>query len=223
MIAEDILNILERTYMRHPGNILFLREFPLRSGVQKGRGRTQKIDALMIGVAAGYGHHRTAYEVKIDRKDYFREIAAPEKRRPAIDVSDQFYFATPEGLIAENEIPPECGLIEVADHGPCIIKNAPRRKAKDLDWPTTIDIARRAFQLGQQDWAKREPLDAWCEVSKLVDVTSEFEIDLDEQLETLRLLAQRMRQHGRLSEAKHVEISAKKLRQRAATYVDEQS
>lgn len=58
-----------------------------------------------------------AYEVKVSRADYLREVKDPEKRLFAELVSSEFYFATPVRLIRPHELPAGCGLIEVYEDG----------------------------------------------------------------------------------------------------------
>lgn len=54
-----------------------------------------------------------AIEIKIDPADFERELTDPDKRAPAMAVSNLFYFAAPHGLIDPDELPDGCGLIEV--------------------------------------------------------------------------------------------------------------
>jgi hypothetical protein len=58
------------------------------------------------------GNKRIAYEIKISRTDFLKEIKKPEKRKMALFYSNQYYFITPKGMLKPAEIPAECGLIE---------------------------------------------------------------------------------------------------------------
>lgn len=91
-----------------------------------------------------------AYEVKVSRSDFLREIAKPSKREPAMAVSNLFYFAAPRGLIAPSEIPEECGLVEV--HGPyaTVVVRAPRRPVAAPSWEFLACVGRAAFRLGHK-------------------------------------------------------------------------
>lgn len=61
--------------------------------------------------------NRTAFEIKVSRQDFKREIEQPSKRLGAMELSHRFYFATPVNLIAFEDLPEDCGLVEVDDHG----------------------------------------------------------------------------------------------------------
>jgi len=58
---------------------------------------------------------RTAYEVKISRSDFLRDIKKPHKHRNALLVSNEFYFVAPKGLLRAEEMPIYAGLLEVDD------------------------------------------------------------------------------------------------------------
>ncbi len=73
----------------------------------------QRVDGLAINCFKSKNYRRIAIEVKIDRGDFLREKANPDKRVGAMMISNQFYFAAPEGLIKEDELPEDCGLMEV--------------------------------------------------------------------------------------------------------------
>lgn len=92
-------------------------------------GKKNVIDGYAIhcwdtGVGNGYS---IAFEVKVDRYDFVRELADPSKRKFFIDHSNEYYFVAPKGLLKESEIPVECGLIEAYDNGLNTIKIAQQR------------------------------------------------------------------------------------------------
>ncbi len=84
-------------------------EFSLEPGYY-GEGR--RIDALAFNNYPSRGHKIVSYEVKISRADFLAELKEPEKRKSAVALVDEFYFACPKGLVKASEIPEECGLIE---------------------------------------------------------------------------------------------------------------
>jgi hypothetical protein len=114
--ADDILAAIRRLHPEDRGEWVVLDE-------------AWRIDALALQTWKGERpphYRRVAYEIKTSRADFHRELARPQKRQFAIDISHEFYFATPVGLLREDEkarrvhgpgivLPPECGLIEV-DH-----------------------------------------------------------------------------------------------------------
>lgn len=96
---------------------------------------------------SGAGYRRIAYEVKVSLADFKAEIARPEKRAHALEVSHQFYFATPVGLVAPGEVPDECGLVWVSERQafPTVVKRAPIREARPFTDREVAYLARYQF------------------------------------------------------------------------------
>lgn len=107
--------IMEALRYRHQGDMLFPE---LRGGAGYGGQSNRYIDAWAMCVTPSKGNPRTAYEIKTSRPDFLRELKKPAKRKAALLFSNQFYFATPTGIVKPEELPPEAGLIEVRDLGP---------------------------------------------------------------------------------------------------------
>src|SRR5689334_18068889 len=112
---------------------LVLDEFPLEGG-RRTTG-TPKIDVLAIKTlrsGRGLPLTREAYEIKTSRQDFQYELRHPEKRRKAYSVCDYYSFVVPEGLIEEDEVPPECGLIWVPSAVPVsLVVKMPRKLESD--------------------------------------------------------------------------------------------
>jgi hypothetical protein len=91
----------------------------------------QRIDGFAIARYESAKARRIAYEIKVSRGDFLAEMKDPDKRVAALRVSNEFYFVAPKGLIQPQEIPAECGLIEVDDQGRTRIRvKAPWRDAE---------------------------------------------------------------------------------------------
>lgn len=89
----------------------------MRVGTGFGAQAEGRIDAWAMPLWPSQANLRTAYEVKISRSDFAREVAQPRKRRMALHLSNCYYFATPPGLVRPEELPVEAGLVEVAENG----------------------------------------------------------------------------------------------------------
>lgn len=105
-----------------------------------------RIDFFAVNTSGGWPatptHRRIAYEVKVSRSDFSHEIARPEKRQQALDLSSEFYFACPEGLIREHEVPNECGLVYVGARRPVVVRRAPTRETRPFTDAEAIYLAR---------------------------------------------------------------------------------
>jgi len=140
--------ILKSLKERHPQNQwAFFRELRVGTGyrnVKKGLNPEQRLDAWAINLYPSKNFLRIAYEIKVSRGDFLREINNPQKREQALWLSNQFYFVAPVGLIKPEELPPETGLIEVVDEWQSKIKvAAPVREGGELSWQFLASIARR--------------------------------------------------------------------------------
>lgn len=116
----------------------------LKTGTGFGNGCQQELDAWAISCWSSAGEKsRITYEVKLSRSDYFRELKDPPKRKLGLMLSNFFYFVTPAGLVKPEELPPECGLIEVTDGKAKKTVIAPRRDSYPPPWTFLASICRR--------------------------------------------------------------------------------
>lgn len=73
----------------------------------------KSFDLFAFHPHASSGYARHVIEIKIHRDDYTKEMRDPSKRRMGLRWATHFWFAVPELLVKKEEVPPECGLIEV--------------------------------------------------------------------------------------------------------------
>jgi len=112
----------------------------------------QQIDAYALNCYPSENFRKIAYEIKVSRSDFMAEKMDPDKRIPAMEVSDYFYFAAPRGLIAPMEIPKDCGLLVVYETGQSeILKEAPRLEATRLDWRFVASLVRNVTRMQKKD------------------------------------------------------------------------
>lgn len=119
----------------------------MRIGTGYGKGLEQRIDAWAMHLWPSGGLMRIAYEVKVSRADFLAEVKSPKKRRAALLLSNFYFFATPKGLLRAEEIPIECGLIEIDTTsetlGHKIVVDAPFRDSMFPTWPFVAALMRR--------------------------------------------------------------------------------
>ncbi len=116
--------------------------FEMRSNTGYSIGEPQRIDAYHMEEIPTKMLRKTAYEIKVSRSDFLSEIRNPIKRRYALRVSNLFYFVTPPGVAKVDEIPQECGLVEVSGGEWKVVVPAPWREAMPPTWPLIVSIAR---------------------------------------------------------------------------------
>ena len=115
----DIHRVLRKRYP--PPEWVYLEEVRLGTGYTgfflKGYGKAvkaeQRIDGLALNCYESKRWKRISFEIKISRADFLKEVKDPDKRMAAQMVSNQFFFVVPEGLVKLDEVPDECGLLEV--------------------------------------------------------------------------------------------------------------
>jgi len=154
--SSDVLSALRQRYVPKYNfaapSWVFFEE--LRVGAGWGKQAEQRIDAWAMNCWPSK-REMIAFEVKVSRSDFLREIANPRKRRPALFYSNKFYFVAPEGLIKSDELPVECGLIEIDSEHKAVIKEAAIwRDCHAPSWSFLASIARRAALKEQNDGSR---------------------------------------------------------------------
>ena len=145
----DSYTIIKALREQYPTKVwATFQELRIGTGYANGRGHSdveQRIDFWAMCMYPSMGLERIAFEVKVSRSDFKREIAEPIKRRPALLNSNKFYFAAPLGLIKPDEVPTECGLVELDMEGKLHYTiRAPHRDTPPPNFSFLASLARRA-------------------------------------------------------------------------------
>lgn len=120
---------------------MFYKE--VRGGSGYGAMNEQAIDAYAI--CCWGAHLKVAYEVKVSKGDLRRELMDSDKRWMARSFSNEFYFATPPGLVKMSDIEPCEGLIEVSEDGTAnVIRAAKQRTSHSPRWDFVCSLLRSA-------------------------------------------------------------------------------
>lgn len=157
MNAHDVLKGLRKRHISQRGRLgdewAFFPELRVGTGYaayrdkKKGKNVEQRMDAWAMNLYPSKKYHRICYEIKVSRSDFMHEIKNPDKRKQGLELSNQFYFVTPPGLVKKEEIPLECGLIEVKEDGSSkVIVQAPMRECAPPPIHLVMSIMRRAME-----------------------------------------------------------------------------
>lgn len=188
--AEQVLAVLKR--VRHSdAQWIFLEE--LRLGTGFSRNSDQRMDAWAMHTYPSHGHHRVAYEVKVTRADFRQEIRTPSKRRHALLWSNVFYFVAPVGVVPREEVPPECGLLEVVGDDPETARllttiSAPVRDSMWPTWCFVASLARRMREANEAEQLRKQVEEA----SRLRQYHEDRIRDLELSLGALRGLVKQL-------------------------------
>lgn len=139
--AKTIIGLLEQRHRAADGWHLF-RELRNGTGFQR---QTRSIDALAMHLWPSKKFWRIAYEVKVNRGDWLRELAAPEKRADAADIAHEFYFVAPPGVIGDTELPEGTGLLVCTKAGDKLVKRVPARQREAPGLPEHMAVAMPAI------------------------------------------------------------------------------
>ncbi len=70
----------------------------------------------------------------MSRADFLCEVRRPLKRRIGMRYSNEFFFVAPDGLLSVEEIPVDCGLVEVGIAATEDAKENLRRRPVPFFW-----------------------------------------------------------------------------------------
>lgn len=88
-----------------------------------------------------------AYEIKVSRSDFLNEIKNAQKREQAMSLSNMFIFITTPGVAKSDEIPSDCGWIEISEGGKLFCKKtALYRKLGSLPTDFVAMLSRKSDQ-----------------------------------------------------------------------------
>lgn len=133
MTAERILGLLRE---RHSDSEWSFFEELATSGTKHER----YIDAFAMHLWASKKWRRIAYEIKVSRADLMKELdREPEKRVAAMELSNQFFYVVPTGLVEKKELPEGCGLIEAHKSG---LRTKAAAKYRNIGPPSHAFVAR---------------------------------------------------------------------------------
>jgi len=130
--ANDVLKALEIYY-----GVMGMVVVPEVSISYRGERRA---DVLVVGRG---NETAVAIEIKVTLQDFKHEIDNPDKRVLALELSSQYFFAAPKGMIRPDEIPDECGLMELDKGGMIhVTVPAPHRRPGQPTWRLLGAVAR---------------------------------------------------------------------------------
>jgi hypothetical protein len=177
--TQRLRALLSREYNQH------LRDTPrewalffeLRNATGGAAETTNYVDALALNLWKSKRFRRVAYEFKVSRADFLKELSKPEKRQWAWDISHEFWFVCAPGVAKKEEIPEGCGLLQANADGTKLTRLvvAKQRQPRDLRIEEIASMARRLTEAESMSSLR------WQLAGKELDAT-ELEQLLDEKL-----------------------------------------
>lgn len=155
----------------------------------------QRLDFFALHTWRSKGYRAVAYEIKVSRADFKRELEQPVKRIYAEKISHECFFVVPRGLVLADEIPDGWGLMVADAGGLKLLKHGTQRK--EVRWTPAFvaSMARRSA-----DPAPTMPKAAWKVEGR--EVTEAELIAIAEQ--TLKTTIESERQ-GLINQGRHLQ------------------
>jgi hypothetical protein len=116
--SAELIQLLRKKYKtdetangNHPA--ILLEQVANATGFSAGRW----IDAAVFEMWPMHGLTRRAFEVKVSRSDFLRELSQPEKYKWCLQYFHEFWYVAPKGVIEVEELPQGTGwLYPAGDH-----------------------------------------------------------------------------------------------------------
>lgn len=103
--SADIAAALRDRYSAPEWAVLF--EVPNATGGAAAR----RADAIAMSLWPSRGLEVHGFEIKVDRRDWLRELKAPQKAEEIARFCDRWWIAAVPGIVREGELPPGWGLL----------------------------------------------------------------------------------------------------------------
>lgn len=124
----------------------------------------RRADAIAMSLWPSRGLILRGFEIKTSRQDLKHEIKNPEKAETIADYCDEWYLATPKGLVkdVDLEVPQAWGLMEVGDNGKLkTAKKAVPTTAKPISrvmLAAILRASRKEIDNIQENYIRREDI-----------------------------------------------------------------
>ncbi len=151
--SGDIVKLLRAKYKTEKNGFnpaVILEQVPDGTGWMQSRW----IDAVVFQLWDSKGLTRSAFEIKVSRQDFIRELNNPAKHQWCLEYFHQFWFVGPKDIIQLEELPKYAGWMYPRGQQLCIGKNAPMNQKPKLDDKMLAGFMRAAYK-GTAEAVKR--------------------------------------------------------------------
>ena len=143
----------------------------VRNGTGFSRSVTRSADALAFSLWPSRGLELHGFELKVDRRDWQRELLEPAKAEELQRFCDRWWVVAPAEMVQPGELPPTWGLLNPNGRGGLTAAvEAPKLEAKPLDRLMLASLFRN-LKDGEEDRFRARADDLVAERAKLADHT----------------------------------------------------
>lgn len=143
--SEDLITLIRQRYSSRNSlynKCVVLEQVPDGTGMNQNRW----IDAAVFEMWPSKGLTRSAFEVKVSRSDFLRELDMPEKHKWCEDSFHYLYFVAPKEVIQLAELPKGIGWLYPRGDKLCVARHATRNPTPVLDDNLLAGFMRAAYK-----------------------------------------------------------------------------
>ena len=102
------------------------------------------------------------HEIKVSRADLLGDLKRPEKRQAYLELGGQCWYvlgrdAKDRPIADPDEVPPECGVMQVVGESIAVLRPAPKRQFNQLPFGVWMVLA-KATPVRELDWSEPDGL-----------------------------------------------------------------
>lgn len=109
-------------------------------------GGTRYADAVAVNLWQSRGHAVHGFEIKVSRGDWLRELKDPSKAEEIQRYCDYWTIVAPKGVVADGELPPTWGLLEMRVDRLMQVKAGPKLDAQPITRAFFASLMRRGHE-----------------------------------------------------------------------------
>lgn len=140
------------------------------------------IDAVVVSLWPSKGLHRMAFEIKVARSDFLRELERPAKNGWARSMFHQFWYIAPSSVVKEGELPDGVGWMKPHGSSLQIVRHARHNDEPEFDDMLLASLCRAARHSAEV--LKQDFKETWRQEDTSYQVALAYQKAVTEFLET---------------------------------------
>lgn len=109
-------------------------------------GGTRYADAVAVNLWQSRGHAVHGFEIKVSRGDWLRELKDPAKAEEIQRFCDYWTIVAPKGVVADGELPPTWGMLEMRADRLMQVRAGPKLDAQPVTRAFFASLMRRGHE-----------------------------------------------------------------------------
>jgi hypothetical protein len=131
-----------------------------------GGAAARRADAIAMGLWPSRGLEINGFEIKVDRRDWLRELKDPSKAEEIACFTDRWWIAATPGVVKPEELPAGWGLLLLRDSGLRMEREAPKREGVTMSRSFVASLLRAASKVSPAEQVVQAAVDAALRVER---------------------------------------------------------